>query len=199
MVKSMAIMLANGFEEVEFSLPFDLCYRAGFDITLVAVPGEDEIIAPSLRVVSSHQLEIQAHVTLKQFLDRAEYPDVVFLPGGMPGSVNLAKNPYLIKFLKDYGQDLEPQQRYIAGICAAPAYVLGKACGLLKKYTCYPGAEKIVPENSSAIKLEQRLVEDRHILTADGVGSAHLLGEVLIRRLMGAEQAEQVMKAVLYR
>ncbi len=199
MIKSLAIILANGFEEVEFCLPYDLCYRAGIQIILVAVTEECQLNNGTLEVCSSHQLRLQAHITLAQFLAKAEYPDAVFLPGGMPGSKNLAENSELVNFLQEYTQTLESRQRYLAAICAAPAYVLAKACNLLGKYTCYPGDETILAENIQKQKLPQSLAIDGNIITADGVGSAHLLAEALIQRLISNSKADEVMKATLYR
>ncbi|WGK69660.1 DJ-1/PfpI family protein [Candidatus Haliotispira prima] len=203
--KSMVIMLADGLEEVEFALPFDLCSRAGVRITLVAVPSRgSENKGDKLLITGSHQLEIRAQLALEGFLQQYHSgeatPDMVFLPGGMPGSKHLAENRSLIDFLRQYGRNLEAEQRYLAAICAAPAHVLGKAAGLLggRKYTCYPGAEALVPGVLRAQKQEQALAEDGNIITGEGVGSAHLLAQRLIERLIGHDKAIEVMKAALY-
>ena len=200
--KSLAIMLADGFEEAEFVLPFDLCYRAGINTLLVAVSestGESREKRQNLLIRGSHQLELHAHISLAHFLQTQADVDAVFLPGGMPGSANLGSSSLLQKFLQQYSQNLQEKQHYIAAICAAPVHVLG--CALLqgKAYTCYPAAESILPQSLQTQKQEQPLVECENIITASGVGSAHLLAERLIERLASAEKAQEVMRAVLYR
>ena len=205
MSKNLVILLANGLEEVEFSLPYDLCYRAGIQITLVAVHTASCDSADPLLITGSQQLQLRAHITLPDFLqeyrDQKLAVDAVFLPGGMPGSKHLAENTQLINFLCEYKQSLEADSRYLAAICAAPAYVLGNASGLLRglKYTCYPGAEAVVPAELNATRQDSPLVEDGRIITASGMGSAHLLAERLITRLVGEEEAARVMQAMLYR
>lgn len=212
--KSLAIMLADGLEEAEFVLPFDLCYRAGIHILLVAVSGkageEPNSTGKSqcdqgkgdarqgLIIRGSHQLELCAHIKLADFVESQRDVDAVFLPGGMPGSANLAASPLLQRFLQGYSQSLVAKQRYIAAICAAPPHVLGKSLLRGKAYTCYPGAESILPKALQEQRQKQPVVECENILTASGVGSAHLLASRLIERLVSAEKAQEVMRAVLY-
>ena len=198
--KSLAIMLADGLEEAEFVLPFDLCYRAGLHILLVAVEEQKSGNKPetNLMIRGSHQLELRAHMSLTDFIQNQSDVDAVFLPGGMPGSANLAASSTLQKFLEEYSQTLQTKQHYIAAICAAPPYTLGKSLLQGKAYTCYPGAEAILPEALQAQKQEQPVVESENIITASGVGSAHLLAQRLIERLVSPEQAQEVMRAVLY-
>ena len=63
--------------------------------------------------------------------------DMLVLPGGMPGTMNLAACEKLTEALKKADQE----KRGIAAICAAPS-VLGDL-GFLKgkKAVCYPGFE----------------------------------------------------------
>ena len=200
--KSLAIMLADGLEEAEFVLPFDLCYRAGLQILLVAVAESEQKPGnkpeSNLMIRGSHQLELRAHMSLAHFVQTHSNVDAVFLPGGMPGSANLAASPMLQKFLRQYAEGLEAKQHYIAAICAAPPHVLGKNLLQGKAYTCYPGAEVILSEALQAQRLEQSVVECENIITASGVGSAHLLAQQLIERLISPERAQEVMQAVLY-
>ena len=64
--------------------------------------------------------------------------DVLFLPGGMPGTNNLKAH----EGLREAIERANKQGRRVAAICAAPS-VLG-SMGLLKgrTATCYPGFEE---------------------------------------------------------
>ncbi len=91
--------------------------------------------------------------------------DVLFLPGGMPGTRNLGASQELVCALNEANQD----NRRIAAICAAPS-ILGRL-GMLegKKATCFPGFEE---ELKGACVVRQGVVTDGNITTARGLGYA---------------------------
>ena len=73
--------LADGLEEVECLGAMDILVRAGVEVTLVYVTG-------SRQVTGAHGFTITADKLFEE-TDPAE-ADVLFLPGGMPGTKNLA-------------------------------------------------------------------------------------------------------------
>jgi 4-methyl-5(b-hydroxyethyl)-thiazole monophosphate biosynthesis len=81
-------------------------------------------------------------------------------------------------------------------ICAAPS-VLGEL-GILKgkKATCYPGFEdKLV----GATVLDKPVVQDGHVLTSRGVGTAIDLGLAAITCLTGSSKlSEKIGKGIMY-
>ena len=123
------MFLAQGFEEIEALCPLDLMRRAGVDIKTVAVGGGEF-------VTGSHGISVKADMKDTDFADKS--PEMVILPGGMPGAKNLDESPIVDFFLSKAVCD----GAYIASICAAPM-VPGKR-GFLsgKRATCYPGFEE---------------------------------------------------------
>ena len=111
-------MIADGTEEVECLAVVDLLRRSKIDTVLVAAKEDRE-------VVTSHGIRIQADAAVGE-VDFSD-ADVIFLPGGMPGSVHLSQCEPLIQALKAQNQ----AGKRIAAICAAPAVVLGHH-GLLR-------------------------------------------------------------------
>ena len=77
------VYLASGFEEAEAIIPIDMFRRAGIDVTLSSVDQEK-------RVTGSHGIQIIADMDVSE--SNNENYDIVFLPGGMPGAVNLAQS-----------------------------------------------------------------------------------------------------------
>lgn len=176
-------MIANGTEEAECLNVVDLLKRGGVETVLVSV--EEEI-----EVVSSHKIRICADTGIKH-VDISD-GDMIFLPGGMPGSERLSECDVLIEALKQY----EKEGKRIAAICAAPAVVLGRH-GFLqgKEATCYPGFEG---ELKGAFYTSQGVVTDGCITTARGLGFAIDLGLELLKILMGEKVSEDVKQKIQY-
>lgn len=170
-------MITNGTEEVECLAVVDILRRAGIDTVLVGVGGKT--------VVSSHGVTVTADVEIDDvdFLDA----DVIFVPGGMPGTKNLAACGKLIDALKIQ----DKANKRIAAVCAAPSLVLG-ANGFLKgkKAICFPGMEDNMLD--ATVVTGARVVTDGNITTARGLGCSIELGLELVRLLLGEDKAAEI-------
>ncbi len=176
------MFLANGFEEIEALCPLDLLRRAGVEVTTVAVGGND------LHVTGSHGITVVADMDEKDFADGA--PEMVILPGGMPGASNLDASAVVDGAIKSaLGCD-----GYLAAICAAPM-ILGKRDLLVgKRAICFPGFEQYL--NGAEIAAE-RVVRDGKIVTGAGMGVALDFGLALVAALRGEDAAAALRRAVL--
>lgn len=170
--------LAEGFEEIEAITTVDMLRRAGVDMKTVAVNDAD-----SLLVTGAHNITVTADMNISA----AEYDECegVFLPGGMPGTINLEANAQvqkLISFCKD-------NDKYIFAICAAPS-VLGHM-GILKnkKATCYPGFE---PELTGAVYCNASAVQDGKIITGKGPGATVDFASLIITELCGEKTTKDL-------
>lgn len=176
-------MIADGSEEVELLAVVDILRRSGIETVLVSVSDTKE-------TVSSHNVKIEADAVAAEtdFSDG----DVIFLPGGLPGSENLSACEKLIDAIREALKD----GRRVAAICAAPGVVLGRH-GFLegKTATCFPGFEK---EFKGAEYTMQGVVTDGNITTARGLGFAIDLGLELVKLLDCEEKAEDTKKKIQY-
>lgn len=174
--------MAPGLEEVECLATVDVLIRGGIEVKLVS-------ITDSLEVTGAHNITVKADCHLEEVnWDEAE---ALFLPGGMPGTTNLASCKLLCENLKEgYNKG-----KHLAAICAAPS-VLGKL-GLLegKKAVCFPGFEG---ELIGADIQESGLVTDGQITTARGLGYALDLGLELVRILKNKETSKRIKAAIQY-
>ena len=85
----IAILLADGFEEIEALTPLDILRRAGLNVKTVGVGGKV--------AVGSHKIPVIADMTEDEVnLDEVS---MVILPGGMPGSINLDASPFTDKII----------------------------------------------------------------------------------------------------
>ncbi len=177
------LFLAEGFEEIEGLTVVDLLRRAEIDITTVSITGK-------LTVTGSHHISTIADVLFED-VDFAQ-GDMLVLPGGMPGTLNLLEHPGLDAILRDFAA----KEKKLAAICAAPR-VLGIK-GLLqgKKATCYPGNETYL---QGAEYQDLAVVEDGNVITSKGMGTAIDFSLTLIRLLKDSQEAEKIAKSIQYR
>lgn len=174
--------LATGFEEVEALGPIDVCRRAGLTVKTVSITDE-------LTVVGAHGVGIVAD----SMFDDNDYSDadMLFLPGGMPGSTNLDAHEGLRQVILAHNK----AGKALAAICAAPLVYgnLGLAQG--KKMTCYPGFEKFLAGATYTAALVER---DGLMFTGKGPAAALALGYMIVEHFCGKEVADQLRQGMMY-
>jgi protein deglycase len=179
-MRKVALLLADGFEEIEAITPANYLRRAGVDVYLTGVEG--------LSVTGAHNITFEADVTIEELPHDL---DGVVIPGGMPGAANIAASKEALKLIKRIYNDSE----LVGAICAAPAIVLG-AAGLLegREFTCYPGFETQV---KGARFSEESVVRDSNIITSRGPGTAAEFSLALVEYLVGKEKVKDLRQALL--
>jgi 4-methyl-5(b-hydroxyethyl)-thiazole monophosphate biosynthesis len=183
MKKSVLVPLAPGFEEIEAVTIVDVLRRAGVHVVTASLGARD--------VGGAHDMSVRADVTLDAARSSGERFDAVVLPGGMPGATNLRDDPRVIALLRDVVE----KGGTAAAICAAPIAL--EAAGLLKgrRATCYPSfRDQLV---SASARLDAHVVEDGHIVTSAGPGTAIEFALALVARLAGREAADKVRAGML--
>ena len=194
----VVVFLATGFEEIEAITPVDYLRRAGVEVQTVAIPVDGQA---GLLVQGSHGIPVQADTSLDEFMANCQnFPDGVFVPGGMPGAANVGACELAVDFIKKMFE----QKKLVSAICAAPVVVLGKT-GVLrdKNYTCYPGMKRFEDYCGGKEKADQltagaKLVEgqpfvvDQNLITGRGPGAAEQFAMALVECLCGAEKAQEI-------
>lgn len=173
----VAVILANGFEEIEALTVVDVLRRA--NITCYMVGFEDT-------VTGSHAIQVQADRVFDGNL--SEY-DMIVLPGGMPGSAHLRDNEQLITEL----QKFDTIGKKVAAICAAPI-ALNRA-GLLegRNFTCYDGVQEQIADGHYH---KETVVVDGNVITSRGPATALAFAYHLVEILGG--DAESLRNGMLY-
>ncbi|MFS9015282.1 DJ-1/PfpI family protein [Streptococcus infantis] len=173
----VAVILANGFEEIEALTVVDVMRRA--NITCHMVGFED-------KVTGSHAIQVQADRVFDGNL--SEY-DMIVLPGGMPGTAHLRDNEQLVSEL----QRFEETGKKVAAICAAPI-ALNRA-GLLegRNFTCYDGVQEQIADCHYH---KETVVVDGNVITSRGPATALAFAYHLVEILGG--DAESLRNGMLY-
>lgn len=175
------VFLANGFEEIEAIAPIDLLRRSEKEVITVGVG--DNII------MGAHNIPIVTDTIAQEAVLNDEL-EMIVLPGGMPGTLNLESNSY-VQAAIDYCVE---HNIYIGAICAAPS-ILGHK-GLLngKKAVCFEGFETQL----EGAEIGSDSVEcDGNIITARGAGVAVKFGLKLVELLCSENESKRMKNAIL--
>lgn len=187
-MKGINIFLADGFEDIEALAVNDVLIRGKVHTNLISI-SDDPF------VVSSHGVTIGTDLFLNDMEIRHEgttMRDIMILPGGMPGSRNLAACKTLVKALKDH---------FIAGgtvaaICAAPGLVLGQLdIWEGRTFTCFNGFES-VPVMKGGIFKDCPAITDGRVITGRSAGNAIAFGYEILERAKDAEAVKAVREAM---
>lgn len=176
-----AVLFAEGFEEVEAVAVVDVLRRAKIECSTVSVTGEKIVTsARNIKIITDKNIE---EVNFEEY-------GMIILPGGMPGTKNLAENKSVEKVIMEF----KSQNKMLAAICAAPI-VYGNL-GLLKgeKAVCYPGCE----DNLRGAEVsEERVMVSNQFITSRGAGTALEFGLKIVEIIKGKEESENIAKAII--
>lgn len=179
----VALLLADGFEEIEALTPVDILRRAGFEVVTYSINGD-------LCVCGAHNIMVDAD----DIIENINYEDVegVILPGGMPGADNLENSKEVQELLEFASQN----GLLMCAICAAPK-VLGKF-GYLedKKATCFPGFEDTL---TGATFTGERVNVDENVITSKGMGTAMDFSLAILEYLKDKETADKMAVSTMYK
>lgn len=179
----VAIMLADGTEEIEALTVVDILRRAGITIDTISIMERDYI-------VSSHNIKITCDLAFEQ-ADKNSY-DAIVLPGGMPGTNHLMAHDGVCSWAKDYASS----GKLVSAICAAPS-ILG-TLGLLDGYkaTCFPGFEDKL---TGATLINAPAVTDRNRITGKGMGAAIDFSLAILSYLTDQATADDISAKIQYK
>ena len=178
MSKTIAVLFAEGFEEIEAVTPVDILRRLDFNVVMAGFAGE---------VVGAHGMSLKMDALLDDL--SADELDAVILPGGLPGSTNLRDDERVIRLVRS----MADAGKVVAAICAAPI-VLAKA-GIMTGRCCtgYP-MDMLRDALSAADYTAGRVETDGNIVTGKGPGAAAEFAFEVAAALGAESQARQLAK-----
>ena len=173
------LFLAPGFEEVEALTPADYLRRCELDLKLVGVGGKN--------ITGSHGITVTCDITAEEAAEHL--PEMIILPGGMPGTLHLEQSPVVQRAI-----DIAVERGLLlCAICAAPSILGHRKLLEGRRATCYPGFEK---ELGGVRTVEEPVVADGRFITARGAGVAVDFGLRIAAALASPEKAAAVGEAM---
>ena len=160
-----AIILENGFEDIEALGCKDILNRGGVEVTLF---GSEKVVR------TSHSTNVIVDELIN---DNIKEYDIIILPGGIPGTYNLRDDKRIINYLTYFNN----KNKLIAAICAAP--IVLKLSGVLenKLATVYPDKEFV--EILGYNYVDKKVHIDKNIITACGAGQTFNFSFEILRQL----------------
>lgn len=176
----VAVLLADGFEEVEAMAVVDVLRRADVHVVVAGLHEGATTSARGVRVLPDAVIDAI----------KSEDFDMVVLPGGQPGADNLNADTRVRSLIRDF----HAEGKLTGAICAAP-YVLANA-GILhgRKATSYPTYRDKLGD---VLYEEAAVVEDATVLTSRGPGTALCFGLAIVEKLVGRETASRIREGML--
>lgn len=182
--KKIAVLFADGFEEIEALSVVDFLRRADIQAEMVS-------IKDSVDVVGSHGIKLKCDGILSNLKTEivTDYDGVV-LPGGLPGAEHLRDSDSVMALIKQMSE----AGKIVAAICAAPIALERAGLTNGKKGTAYPGYNT---ELSYREFKEDIVVQDGNLITARGPATSIYFALKIIEVLSGKDAADQIAEDLL--
>jgi 4-methyl-5(b-hydroxyethyl)-thiazole monophosphate biosynthesis len=180
---NILVVITDGTEDIEATVPIDLFRRANFNVT---VASDKEI------VTYARETKVIPDTLLDKIPEDATF-DLIFIPGGAKGVERLLENEKVGRILSRH----KSQGKVIAAICAGPL-VLDKF-GILSevdKVTSHPSVkDKLAKYNY----VEEEVVMSGKIITSRGAGTSIPFALKIIETLANPSLAEKIAKNIVYK
>ncbi|WP_145508957.1 DJ-1 family glyoxalase III [Yersinia alsatica] len=169
-MKTVAVLLAPGFEEGEAIVTIDILRRLKINVQTLSC-------VDTRTVVSYHDIPMVADATLSERFDTTF--DAIVLPGGPEGSIFMANSKSVIAFVQRHDE----AGKFICPICSAAARVLG-GNGLLKgrRYVC---SGDLWQQVTDGVYVDADVVEDGNLISGKGLGRVFDFALTMAARLEG--------------
>ena len=160
-MKRVAIILADGFEEIEAVTTIDILRRATVSVEVLSVG--------DIHVTGGHGVTIIADEVF-DYYSALDYDAIIFA-GGMKNAITLSENKGVLDLITYYHKN----EKFVCGICATPAVVFANTDILDGvNFTCYPDKQLLVEacNKSKGIWLDEDVVFSENILTSQSPATA---------------------------
>ncbi|KAG8927820.1 hypothetical protein FRC02_007739 [Tulasnella sp. 418] len=160
---SALILVANGTEEMEFVITYDVLVRAGIDCTSAFVSDNASAFpTPSSVVTCSRGVKIIADIDLRDLEKPREY-DALIIPGGAQGAETLSGSSVVQQLVQDYYKS----GKLVGMICAGSLVAL-RASIPRTAITSHPSVKNQL-QNDFDYK-EDSVVVSNNLITSRGPG-----------------------------
>ncbi|WFD08220.1 protein deglycase [Malassezia vespertilionis] len=181
------VFVAQGTEEMEFTIAYDVLVRGGIQVQSVYVPADGAPASPPEGFVrAARGVAIVPDTTLEQCAAANHAYDLLVVPGGVGGADIISHNPIVLSMLRD----AYAAGTWIGMICAGSLAALEAQIGEHGGITSHPSvADKL--EKAYEYR-EEPVVVAKNLVTSRGPGTSFAFALTLVEKLAGREVRDQV-------
>ncbi|MFE4106240.1 type 1 glutamine amidotransferase domain-containing protein [Almyronema epifaneia] len=175
--RKVAILVANGFEQVELTQPRQALDAAG---------AETHIISPeSDRVQGWNHYDKADYFPVDVALDKAKASnyDALLLPGGTVNPDQLRVNEKAVAFVRDFFSANKP----VAAICHGPWSLAEADVVRGRKLTSWPSLRTDL-QNAGGLWVDQEVVTDRGLITSRKPDDIPAFNQEMIEAIAASKQ-----------
>ena len=173
--KRVAILVANGFEQVEMTKPRKALEEAGAKTDLIS-PERNEVQAWNHFEKGD---KFPVDVWLGDAIANDNY-DALLLPGGVANPDQLRANPEAVRFVEGFFEDLRP----VAAICHGPWMLVEAGVARDRTLTSWPSLKTDL-RNAGANWVDEEVVVDRSLVTSRKPDDIPAFNEKMIEEFAG--------------
>jgi len=151
----VAILVAEGFEQVEMTKPREALERAGARTVLIS-PEKGQVLA-----FNRHDKGDRFPVDVALDDADADDYDALLLPGGALNPDTLRTLPNAVEFVRSFFDDAKP----VAAICHAPWTLIEADVVEGRRLTSWPSLRTDL-ENAGAEWVDEKVVRDENLVTS---------------------------------
>jgi protease I len=166
----VAILVADGFEQVELTCPRIVLNENGAT-THVISPNKDWVKGWN-RVDWGHDHQVDVPLLMA----RPEYYDALVLPGGVMSVDSLRLNKKAIAFVRSFFDAHKP----VAAICHGPQLLIDANVTIGRKLTSFPSI-RLDLENAGAIWADKAVITNNGLVTSRNADDLPAFNEQLIK------------------
>ena len=153
--KKIAILAADGFEQVELEKPQQALKDAGAEVKVVSLK--------SGKITGMNHTETGSPVTVDLTLEEAKAEDFdgLMIPGGLYNPDALRSTPEAVAFTKEFAKAGKP----IAAICHGPWVLVEAGIAKGRKLTSWPAIQTDI-RNAGGNWVDEEVVVDNGLVTS---------------------------------
>lgn len=183
--KKVAILVADGFEQVELTEPKQALDEAG---------AQTHIVSPNSETVQGwHHYDKGDNFPVNVTLDNANPDDydALLLPGGVANPDQLRINEKAVQFIQAFFAASKP----VAAICHAPWTLIEAEVVKGREVTSWPSLKTDL-KNAGAQWVDQEVVVDHGLITSRRPSDIPAFNRAIVEAFAGGLQEEQPLASV---
>ncbi|VDC07372.1 unnamed protein product [Peniophora sp. CBMAI 1063] len=188
---SALILIANGTEEMEFTITYDTLVRAGVQCTSALIH-LDGTTGGSEYAECSRGVRIIPDIEEKDLpVDVVGSYDAIIIPGGAKGAETLSQKPVVQTLIRGFYE----KKKIVGMICAGSLAAL--TSGLPNQpLTSHPSVKEQL-DRAFAYR-EDSVIVSNNLITSRGPGTAFPFAFTLVEKLCGLEKRKEVVGPMVF-